>query len=131
MGIIVSIAVYKSWSSEIRVCGYTVVPEFADFSDSNLFRDVKLPLEVAKDEELGENTNGLHSSFLANAKKGRGSGSLRQRLSPMEDHLQSYGRRTGRGGPVKRTCEILNHATLCNDNSDEFVSGSFQMVLVS
>lgn len=63
---------------------------------------------------------------FSNAEKERGFGSCRQRLVRLEYYLQSCYRSAGWAVLVKRTREILNHATHCNGNNDEVMVGRFR-----
>lgn len=56
IGTEVSMALYKSRVVEAKECGYTVLPDFADTSNPDLFRDVKLLFDVAKDAALERRT---------------------------------------------------------------------------
>lgn len=47
-----SMVFYNSWFFKVRDLGYNLMPDFDNPSDLDLFRDVNLSFEVAKDVEL-------------------------------------------------------------------------------
>lgn len=64
---VLSTTFYKERFVEVREHIYTILLDFADSSDSDVVRGVKLPLGVMNDADLWYKTSGLLSSCLKNA----------------------------------------------------------------
>lgn len=70
VGTVVSMKFYKARFAEVRDRCYTILPDFADGSEPNLFRDVNLPFNVANDEDReGRTQLTLFQAFLQSIKK--------------------------------------------------------------